>query len=114
MKRYVSQNKKGDCEASESVVKMFKTDKGSYLVRIFGNSRYSIHNILDLVEHSHVVLGQELHQLLKAHGSFEAVECHLQKWQSEEQKDQLAGGWHSEISLAQMGWDAFHVYSSFE
>lgn len=50
-----------------------------------------------------------MHSLLKEHGTFEAVECHVQKWQEEQQKDQLAGGWHTEISLAALGWDTCHV-----
>ena len=53
--------------------------------------------------------GEQLHELLKQHGTFEAVECHLQKWQESEQKDSLQGGWENEITLAALGWTEYHV-----
>ena len=57
----------------------------------------------------------ELHALLKEHGSFEAVECAIEKYQMEENSEKLQGGWHTEISLAKEGWtsEPWQVISSF-
>ena len=69
--------------------------------------------LLVCMSYWHARSGEQLHELLKVHGTFEEVECHLRKWQIEEQRDQLSGGWHTEISLAQMGWDQYHDCISF-
>ena len=50
-------------------------------------------------------LGDELHKLfLECDGDFRAVEAEIVKFNRSQKEEWLRGGWHTEVSLLQLGW----------
>ena len=51
------------------------------------------------------VRGEELHRLLVENGfNFNCVEAQIEKFERTQAEEWLQGGWHTHVSLAQMGW----------
>ena len=46
--------------------------------------------------------------MLLEEGSFEAVECRVAKYQSEEDTETMEGGYFSKVDLEQAGWTESH------
>lgn len=47
--------------------------------------------------------------ILKREGSFAAMEVKVKELWMKEEEQRTEGGWHTEISLASIGWTPFHV-----
>ena len=49
-------------------------------------------------------------ELLRKHGDLSTVECVVKQWYQQKQEQRQEGGWHSRISLSNLGWSEFGSY----
>ena len=109
MRNYATPNRRGVCKASESVVTMFKTEKGRFLAYELDELLFYIHfKFRPRLDHSisRRQQGLRLRELLLKHGTFDEVEVQITKYRKEEEENQLEGGFYTKIDLEKEGWNS--------
>ena len=99
IRRYFQPNSKGQITASAAAQNLMGQPGGRTLPQVAIKPIWVSEP--NLIAHN---LGEKFRAMLLEHGSIEALEVELEKWQSEEDIDELQGGRHNSITLQAKNW----------